>query len=363
LLPQLANSAVALIERRESTELSPVHAMTCIQAPLDKIVAMLAIPQRYAVIAPDMDRVEIVRQNMHGTVFKWQLKFGALALRGTSWTQVYSQTRTVGARRIEIRYLEGDLGGARVVWRIDPNQACPTKDSYSVAVSAVRDLRRGTYVAKSLADASRSMTRSATIALTLGTLLSLKQTVEGKTSHASKSPVAPHNLLDRGDMLWIENQGAALPRISVFSHVASLGQAQRVLTDEQALIHALTRSKHCKAQALAAQTYKWTISMPFFGSEGVVRIEQENGGQSTRVVATDGALKGGVWNFALTSPGGRTVLVAQATFDPRSSSAVANMLIAKEPFLGPSMAAASQVSVVRALSKRIDQMPLVGGAI
>jgi hypothetical protein len=227
-------------------------------------------------------------------------------------------------------------------------------------------MRRANYVVRQMARASRSMNRSANIALGGSTLLSLRREAERRAGHVpEKNP--PHTLnkpdlniaqiqplLDRGDLLLFDMNGDRLQQIAVVGRINyRRGVVRKVMTDTDAFGSALVPGSYARVVAREdnATDFEWGVDLPLVGVKGTMRLSERD--SVVAVDAISGALNGGKWRFEASRLGrGTTLVVGWTSFDMRNSTWMLEALIAADPYLAPGLTAAADVMLMRSLRSR-----------
>ena len=222
-------------------------------------------------------------------------------------------------------------------------------------------------MARQVAKAASSVNRSANIALAFSMALNTRTEAERRTPGlAAPSATAPNlhkpnvdvgrlaPLLNRGDLLLFEGRGGVLDQISVVGAVAHpVAKVRSVMTDAKAFGSALVPGS--KAEVVSnvdgVITFDWTIALPLLGVSGQMKMVEQ--GSEMAIDATQGALKGGRWQFAVTPLNAETTLITGwARFDFKDSNWLLEKLTTADPFLGHGLIGASELMLMRAIRAR-----------
>ena len=162
-------------------------------------------------------------------------------------------------------------------------------------------------------------------------------------------------LLARGDLVFMELDGATMQRVTVVGRAgASVERVRRVMLDPeqfgQSLLHGTCA--HVVDRSDAGVRFEWEIPIPLIhvGGEMILR-------PSPTVIAVDGVsgtLSKGQWRFDTHRyRGGEAGVVAWATFDPADSPKLIRKLIAGNTYFSHGFVAATQLAVMRSLRTRV----------
>ncbi|MET0384838.1 MAG: SRPBCC family protein [Polyangiales bacterium] len=365
IAPELARGPVALIEfaDMDRDQLPAINVAVPIHASAATVTKILSEPTKFPRFMPTLDSVEIVAQHDNSIVYDWRFDIALMHMRGRNQMTIYPAPagKPDAAARITIDSQEGDLGRGRYLFRVHPRGA----DSLLV-VSMRLDLRKANFVARQVAKAARSVNRSANIALACSMALHTQAEAESREKRAP--PAAPQpplhkppvdvgrlaRLLNRGDLLLFEGRGQTLDQIAVLGVVAqNHARVSEVMRDANAFGSSLVPGS--KAEVIskrdAVTTFDWAINLPLLGVSG--QMELIDRGAELHVNATQGALEGGRWQFALLPVGAdATIVNGWARFDFNNSSWLLEKLVGSDVYLGHGMIGASELMLMRAVRSR-----------
>lgn len=366
IAPELARGPVALVEFADLSrgQLPAINIAVPIHASAKTVERVLTEPTQYPKFMPVLDSVDVIAKHDNTIVYEWAWNLALLHMRGRNQMTIYPapEGKPDAATRITIDSQEGDLGRGRYLYRIHPRG-----DDCLLVLSLRLDLREANYVARQVAKAARSVNRSANLALATSMALHTQIEAERREHHTS---TAAHGLpelqkpavdltrtwplLNRGDLLLFEVDGATLQRVSVIGGVAEAqAKVADVMHDAKAFGSSLIPGSHATVleQKAAATTFDWAIDVPLLGVSGQMRMLDQS--PALRVDATQGALKGGRWMFELTPIDPNTTLVVGwARFDLHESSWLLEKLVAADPALGHGMVGAAELMLMRAIRSR-----------
>jgi hypothetical protein len=369
LEPQLQTGVVGLIEfaDTEADHLPGINVAAIVHAPASAVVALIKKPEAYPNFMRTLDHVELVHRDARATVYDWRWQMSLLSLGGRNAMTVYEPppSRPESGYRVTIDSQSGDFGKGRISLRVLPRGA-----QESLLVISMRlDLRTANYVARQLAQAARSINRSANMSLAYTMLLSFRREAEQRAGYAApaRSAVALHKpelatgpllpLLSRGDLVLLDMSGDRLNQIAVLGLIPrARALVREVMLDTDAFGSALMPGSEATVVEKRANvtTFDWDIDLPFVGVSGRMRMRE--GDPVVAVDAVDGALQGGRWNFeTLELSREATMITGWASFDLRNSSWFLRALTDADPYLGHGMSAASQVMLMRALRSRTNK--------
>jgi carbon monoxide dehydrogenase subunit G len=364
---------VALIEFADQNvdQLPAVNIAVPIHASAETVTRVLTDPAGFPRFMPTLDRVAIVAKHDTSIVYDWAFDMAVLRLRGRNTMTIYPapKGKPDAAARVTIDSDEGDLGRGRMLFRVHPRGA----DSLLV-LSLRLDLREANFVARQVAKAARSVNRSANIGLAFSMALHTREEAERRehpntTAAVSTTAPALHKpaidlprlapLLNRGDILLFENRGPVLDQLAA---IGAIGQqqakVQEVMHDAKAFGSSLVPGS--KAEVVShtgdVTTFDWKIDLPLLGVSGQMRMKDQ--GSLLTIDATDGALRGGRWQFELTPVNADATLVngwAHFTFD--DSSWLLEKLTSADPYLAQGMIGASELMLLRAVRTRATAKP------
>ena len=364
LTPYLAEGPVILTEFQNSqTDLPAIIYAAQVEAPAAIVAEVVGTPSEYPRFMSALTAVDIKSVNGSMTAFDWTWGVSLFSMSGQNVMTTYPGDEVRGYR-FDIRTIGGDLGIGRVMWRIYP--AGPKK-SFVVFSSRI-DMRGANYITRQLAKEGNGINRTINVAAAMVTLLEVKAEAETRVgSHvsarfANKPLIRPRidmealkKLLGRGDLVFMELDGATMQRVTVVGRAgASVGQVRRVMLDPeqfgQSLLHGTCA--HVIDESQAGIRFKWEIPIPLIqvGGEMILRPSQT-------VIAVDGisgTLSKGQWRFDTHRyRGGEAGVVAWATFDPADSPKLIRKLIAGNTYFSHGFVAATQLAVMRSLRTRV----------
>ncbi len=370
LAPQLARGPVALVEFADddADELPAINIALVVHAPKRVLEELVVDPTAYPKFVPTISSVDVVEKRGTTIIYDWAFDLAVLRMRGRNVMTIYRAPaeRPDAVTRITIDSQQGDLGQGRMSFRIHPRDV-----SSCVLVLSMRlDLREANYVARQMAEAARSVNRSANLALAFSMALHFRKQAE----HAHPAPAASAapagmsepavdlralaHLLDRGDLVFLELSGDRLDQLSV---VGLIGEQQekvhKALRDARAFGSELVPGGAAKivSEKDGVTTFDWTIDLPLVGVSGRMRMDETK--PVVAIDATAGSLHGGRWLFDVKQLAKRTSLItAWARFDFSDSTWLIEKLVEADPYLGHGMTAASEIMVVRALRSRASDM-------
>jgi hypothetical protein len=363
LEPALQAGPVALVEFADddADELPAINAAAIVHAKPSELLAVVQKPETYPGFMHTLDEVEVVRRDGPSVVYDWRWRMALLSLEGRNAMTLYAPPpdRLDAGYRVTIDSQSGDLGTGRMSLRILPHGERETL----LCVSLRIDLRNANYIARKMADAARSVNRSANMSLTYAMLLSFRHEAERRAGYrAPERPAAELHqpvldtirimpLLARGDLVLMDMNGDRLDQISVFGVIHHRRELVReVMLDADAFGNALLPGSAAKVVSKEGPltTFEWNIAMPLMGISG--RMQLRDADPLIAVDAVEGALQGGRWKFetrALTKH--VTLLASWASFDVRNSTWLVRALADADPYLGHGITAASEIMLERAL--------------
>jgi len=162
-------------------------------------------------------------------------------------------------------------------------------------------------------------------------------------------------LLTRGDVLLFEMQGDRLAQIGVIGAVPRPpSTVHTVLHDANTFGSALLPGSRAEivAQHDGITTFEWAINAPLVGVSGQMQLRDQAG--EVHVHASEGALHGGQWRFALAPlrDGAATLVTGWARFDLHNSTWLLEKLVDTDTFLGDGIVGAAELMVLRAARAR-----------
>jgi hypothetical protein len=366
IAPELTRGPVALVEfaDMQADQLPAINIAVPVRASAELVTRILTDPASFPKFMPTLDKVNIVAKHDNSVVYEWSFDLALLHMHGRNTMTVYppAKNKPDSGTRITIDSEEGDLGRGRMLFRVHPHGA------ESVLVMSMRlDLREANYVARQVAKAARSVNRSANIALAFSMALHTRSEAERRQGSAlASSPSAPalHKpevdvarlapLLNRGDLLLFEARGSTLDQISVVGAVGQpAAKVRSVMGDAKAFGSALVPGSKAEVVSVVngVTTFDWAISMPLLGVSGQMQLTEQ--GNEMTIDATDGAIKGGRWQFAVAPLSAEvTLITGWARFGFQDSSWLLEKLTNADPYLGHGIVGASELMLMRAIRSR-----------
>lgn len=369
IAPELARGPVALVEfaDQDKGQLPAINIAVPVRANAELVTRILTDPAGFPKFMPTLDKVSVVAKHDNTIVYDWSFDLALLHMQGRNNMTVYPplKGKADSATRIAIDSEQGDLGRGRFLFRVHPRGA-----ESLLVVSMRLDLREANYVARQVAKAARSVNRSANIALAFSMALNTRAEAERRTAGlAAPSATAPNlhepkadvgrlaPLLNRGDLLLFEGRGGVLDQISVVGAVAHpAAKVRSVMTDAKAFGSALVPGSKAEVVSTAdgVTTFDWTIALPLLGVAGQMQMVDQ--GSEMKIDATQGALKGGRWHFAVTPlTADATLITGWARFDFKNSNWLLEKLTTADPFLGHGIIGASELMLMRAIRARASR--------
>ncbi|HEX4354851.1 MAG TPA: hypothetical protein VHZ95_18095, partial [Polyangiales bacterium] len=317
--PELGHGVVALVEfaDQNADRLPAIDIALPVQANAELLTKIASDPASYPRYMPALDSVKVVAKHDNSIVYDWAFDLAVLQMRGRNVMTSYPATRPDAGSRITIDSEEGDLGRGRFLFRIYPRG-----DSSLLVVSVRLDLREANFVARQVAKAARSVNRSANIALAFSMAMHLGSEAERQAGHV-RAPSAAHELkkptvdiprlaplLNRGDLLLLEANGAQLDQVTVIGAIGqNASKVSSVMRDAKAFGSSLVPGSKAEvvSQVGPITTFDWNIALPLIGVSG--RMKLTDRAPMMSIDATDGALVGGRWLFDVTPVAPEATLV------------------------------------------------------
>lgn len=361
---------VALVEFADddTDELPAVNLATYVDASASQVAEVIGNPNDYPTFMPSIDKVQMVAKDGPSTVYDWGWTLALFQVGGRNTMTVYAPApnRPSAGYRITIDSTGGDLGTGRFSMRL---LDMPKKRSL-LSLSVRLDLRRSNYVVRQMAKASRSVNRSANLAMACSILLAIKGQAERRAglsprveiSHTlSKPPVdlrrlAP--LLRRGDLVLFDMAGDKVNQHTVVGKINyGVPVVRNVMTDADSFGKALVSGSSVRVLSRESGTvdFAWNVALPLVGSSGAMRLKEE--GNLISVDATSGAFNGGRWRFEI-SPSAPTsaIVIGWGSFDLKNSTWLLQNLVASDPNLEPGLIAAADIMLVRSVRARAKKL-------
>jgi hypothetical protein len=366
----LQRGPVALVEFADddADELPAINIALLVHAPAATVEALVEDPTAYPKFVPTIDSVHVVDKRASTIIYDWAFALAILRMRGRNVMTIYRApaNRPDAGARITIDSQEGDLGQGRMLFRIHPHGP----DASVLVLSMRLDLREANYVARQMAEAARSVNRTANLALAFSMALHFRKQAEHVQPAATTTPAAValaaptldlralSRMLNRGDLVLLNLTGDRLDQLSVIGLVGEQPEkVHKALRDARAFGSELVPG--AAAQVVSEQdgvtTFDWNIDLPLVGVSGRMQMDERN--PVVAIDATAGALHGGRWLFDVKPINKHVTLVtAWARFDFSDSTWLLEKLVAADPYLGHGMTAASEVMLVRALRSRASDL-------
>jgi len=251
------------------------------------------------------------------------------------------------------------------MWRVLP---AGEKRSF-VSLGMRVDMRDANFVMRQLDAASRSINRSVNIALAHVMMLGTKRESEQRAGWDKKLPASvPFDapkidfvklkpILDRSDLMTMELIESGIGKLTVVGRGgAQPAELKSVMTDPNTFGKSLVQGSYTRVTKTEGnkKTFQWGVDLPLIGTSGVMTMEDT--GNEVAIDATEGALQGGRWRFQTpTLPSGEGVVIGYSQFDVSKSSWLVQKIASLDPAMGHGLAAATQVMMLRALRKRVEQ--------
>ena len=364
LAPHLAHGPVVLTEfQNRQTELPAVIYASYIHAPPKIVAGVVGKPRDYPRFMNALTSVDVQAVNGQMMAFDWTWGVTLFSLTGRNVMTSYPGDATLGYR-FDIRTTGGDLGIGRVMWRIYPEG--PNRSL--VVFSSRLDMRDANYITRQLASEGNAVNRTINVAVAMVTLLEVKAESERRAGNYFNgiSPTKPlrrpqvdmralHSLLGRGDLVFMDLDGATLQSVAVVGRSgATVGQVRRVMLDPEEFGQSLLHGTCAEVVERTEQgvRFEWEIPIPLLhvGGEMILR-------PSPTVISVDGisgTLSRGRWRFDTHRyPRGEAAVIAWATFDPADSPKLIRKLIAGNTHFSHGFVAATQLAVMRSLRTRV----------
>jgi hypothetical protein len=164
-------------------------------------------------------------------------------------------------------------------------------------------------------------------------------------------------ILDRADLLMMELTPSGLGKLTMIGRGgATPAELNHVMTDPDTFGKSLVQGSYTRVTKTEGKTktFEWGVDLPLVGTSGKMTMTADP--DVVAIDAIDGALKGGRWRF--TTPklaSGEGVVVGYSQFDVTKSSWLVEKIAGIDPAMGHGLAAATQVMMLRALRKRVQQ--------
>jgi hypothetical protein len=368
LAPLFERGQVSLVEFAQGDVLPAILVAGYVEAPAELVASVISHPREYPKFMRTLDSVEMLSESPTQNAYKWTWQTaGVLFLEGENRMTILAPPKNKPDQgyRISVKSERGQLGEGRLMWRVQP---AGKKRSF-VSLGLRIDMRDANYVMKKLDAASRSINRSVNIALAHVMLLGTKREAERQggapESFPASVPFDPPRLeleklkpvLDRADLLLMELTPTGLGKLSVVGRGgATPEQLKAVMTDPDTFGKSLVQGSYTRVTRTEGpvKTFEWGVDLPLVGTKGKMTMKAEP--DLVSIDAIDGALKGGRWRFQTPKlASGEGVVVGFSQFDVTKSSWLVEKIAGIDPAMGHGLAAATQVMMLRALRKRVQQ--------
>lgn len=365
LEPQLERGPVALVEFADSDrdKLPAINLALRVHAPAEALLELVTHPEGYPRFMRTLDSVTLVSRGHDAVVYDWSWQLSLFRLAGRNVMRVYAPPGAVTERgyRITIDNDSGDLGTGRFLLRI-----LPRGPNASLLLLSTRiDLRDSNYLARKVAQAARSVNRTANVALAFAMGLGFQERAEKVAGYRAPPelplPQAPLlgeraalPLVARGDLVLMDFHGPALRQMWIYGFVPQPEAAVRhAMQDAQGFGSAVIPGSKATVieQTDDAVVFDWNIDLPLVGLGGRMRMERSD--PEILVTATGGALEGGRWRFRSIPLGrGATLVSGWAKFDLYNTNFLLEQIVRSDTHLAQGLTAASEVMLLRALRSR-----------
>jgi hypothetical protein len=368
LQPLLERGLVSLVEFAQGDMLPAILVAGYVDAPAEQVASVISHPADYPKFMKTLDSVQMLSESPTQNAYKWTWQTaGVLFLEGENRMTILAPPKGKPDQgyRISIKSERGQLGEGRLMWRVLP---AGKKRSF-VSLGLRIDMRDANYVMKKLDAASRSINRSINIALAHVMLLGTKKEAERQAGSTFALPAtvpfdAPQleleklkPILDRADLLMMELTPSGLGKLTMIGRGgATPAELNHVMTDPDTFGKSLVQGSYTRVTKTEGKTktFEWGVDLPLVGTSGKMTMTADP--DVVAIDAIDGALKGGRWRF--TTPklaSGEGVVVGYSQFDVTKSSWLVEKIAGIDPAMGHGLAAATQVMMLRALRKRVQQ--------
>ncbi|HEX5661618.1 MAG TPA: SRPBCC family protein [Polyangiales bacterium] len=368
LQPLMERGPISLVEFAQGDVLPAILVAGYVDAPADQVASVISHPADYPKFMRTLDSVQMLSESPTQNAYKWTWQTaGVLFLEGENRMTILAPPRGKPDQgyRISIKSERGQLGEGRLMWRVLP----VGKTRSFVSLGLRIDMRDANYVMQKLDAAARSINRSVNIALAHVMLLGTKREAERRAGSTVALPAtvpfdAPKvdleklkGILDRADLLTMELTPSGLGKLSVIGRGgATPEELNRVMTDPETFGKSLVQGSYTRVTKTEGKTktFEWGVNLPLVGTKGEMTMTSDP--QLVSIDATDGALKGGRWRFITPRlASGEGVVIGYSQFDVTKSSWLVEKIAGIDPAMGHGLAAATQVMMLRALRKRVQQ--------
>ncbi|HEY6881163.1 MAG TPA: SRPBCC family protein [Polyangiales bacterium] len=368
LVPLLERGTVSLVEFAQGDVLPAILVAGYVDAPADEVASVISHPADYPKFMRTLDSVQMLSESPTQNAYKWTWQTaGVLLLEGENRMTILAPPKGKPDQgyRISIKSERGQLGEGRLMWRVLP---AGKKRSF-VSLGVRIDMRDANYVMKKLDAAARSINRSVNIALAHVMLLGTKREAERRAGTAiplpASVPFEPPKLeleklqgvLGRADLMLLELTPSGLGKLTVVGRGgATPEQLNHVMTDPDTFGKSLVQGSYTRVTKTEGKvkTFEWGVNLPLVGTSGKMTMTSDP--ELVAIDAIEGALKGGRWRFQTPHlASGEGVVVGYSQFDVTKSSWLVEKIAGIDPAMGHGLAAATQVMMLRALRKRVQQ--------
>jgi hypothetical protein len=368
LQPLMERGLVGLVEFAQGDVLPAIMVAGYVDAPAEQVASVISHPAEYPKFMRTLDSVQMLSESPTQNAYKWTWQTaGVLFLEGENRMTILAPPKGKPDQgwRISIKSERGQLGEGRLMWRVLP---LGKKRSF-VSLGLRIDMRDANYVMKKLDAASRSINRSVNIALAhvmmLGTKREAERQAGATVSLPASVPLEPPKLdleklrgvMERADLLLMELTPSGLGKLSVIGRGgATPEELNRVMTDPDTFGKSLVQGSYTRVTKTEGKTktFEWGVNLPLVGTSGKMTMTSDP--DLVSIDAIEGALKGGRWRFQTPRlASGEGVVVGYSQFDVTKSSWLVEKIAGIDPAMGHGLAAATQVMMLRALRKRVQQ--------
>ncbi|MET0287254.1 MAG: SRPBCC family protein [Polyangiales bacterium] len=368
LAPLMERGPISLVEFAQGDILPAVLVAGYVDAPVERVASVISHPAEYPKFMRTLDSVQMLSESPTQNAYKWTWQTaGVLFLEGENRMTILAPPKGKPEQgyRISIKSERGQLGEGRLMWRVLP----AGKNRSFVSLGLRIDMRDANYVMKKLDAAARSINRSINIALAHVMMLGTKREAERQAGSTVTLPASvPFDapkldleklkpILERADLLTMELTPTGLGKLSVIGRGGATPQElNRVMTDPDTFGKSLVQGSYTRVTKTEGKTktFEWGVNLPLVGTKGEMTMTSEP--ELVSIDATNGALKGGRWRFITPRLAtGEGIVVGYSQFDVTKSSWLVEKIAGIDPSMGHGLAAATQVMMLRALRKRVQQ--------
>lgn len=366
IAPLLRTGTVSLVEYANDGELPAVVIATEVDAPAAEVARVIGDPRHYPDFMPALDEVTVTTDEAGQLSYTWAWQTSIFQLRGDNVMQQFApppEHPEVGWRFV-VRSTGGDLGAGRTVWRV-----LPRGDRALLMTSSRMDFRDANYIARQLASASSSMNRTVNIAINFAMILRTRMEAErraGRTRPALTIPagdperppidaIALEGMFGRGDVMWVETNGADLGRVAVIGAMhTQLDVTRRAMLDPQGFTQGLLQGAHATIleRDERGTRFEWGIDLPLVGTSGQMQLGEHDDGR-VHLDGVQGALSAARWRFETVARPYGTLVITWGRFDPADGMWLLRVVTEADGAFRPGLASATQLMMVRGLRTRL----------